>query len=384
MPLSRRTFLKTSGLAAGALSIGAIEHIRAHDLSAGNDRAGPPSGKPLRILILGGTGFIGPYQVRYAVERGHAVTVYNRGRHQADLPASVEHLSGDRAVGDYASLAGKTWDVVIDNSATNPKWVTESTAALKNSAQRYIYVSSTGVFYPYRKPPIDERTAPVLVDGPKGDESWSYAVAKARSEREAESAFPGRALIVRPTYIVGPGDTSDRFPYWPQRLARGGELFVPGKRDDAVQLIDVRDLTEWMIRMAEAGETGVYNAAGPGSVLRWDECIYGMHAAIASDVTWRWVEDYAFLTKYQLDEVVPWVMLSGENVGSASISSAKAIAKGLTYRALAVTTADTLSWWNSGVPATRKAKPKFLITPEKEVEMLGEWRRRQTSDVRRQ
>ncbi len=141
-----------------------------------------------------------------------------------------------------------------------------------------------------------------------------------------------------------------------------------------MQLIDVRDLTEWMIRMVEAGESGIYNAAGPGSVLRWDECIYGMHAAISSDVTWHWVEDYAFLTKYQLDEIVPWVMLSDNNVGSASISSAKAIAKGLTYRPLAVTTADTLAWWNSGaITATRKANPRFVLTSEKEKVLLNAW-----------
>ncbi|MEP6692831.1 MAG: NAD-dependent epimerase/dehydratase family protein [Gemmatimonadaceae bacterium] len=327
-------------------------------------------------MVLGGTGFIGPFQVRYAVERGHHVTVYNRGKHQADLPASVEHLAGDRAVGDYASLAGKTWDVVIDNSATNPKWVKESTAALKNSAQRYVYVSSTGVYYPYKTRPIDESSPAPTADPPKGDESADYGVAKARSEKEAQSAFPERALIIRPHYIVGPGDTSDRFPYWPQRLARGGEVFVPGKPDDLVQLIDVRDLTEWMIRMAEAGESGVYSAAGPRTPMRWDECLYGMHATLASDVTWRWATDYDFLAKQKIDEIVPWVLLTGDNYGMTYVSTAKAVAKGLTYRPLAVTTADTLAWWNSpAVSPQRREKARFVITASKEVELLAAMKR---------
>src|SRR5262245_43855861 len=172
----------------------------------------------LDILILGGTGFIGPYQVRYAVARGHRVTVFNRGRRQADLPPSVMHLEGDRN-GQLDSLRGKKWDAVIDNSATDPAWVKMSAELLKDAARYYLFVSSTGVFLPYLTRDIDESVEPRLTDNAQG-ETKTYGVQKALAEREARRIFgDDRAIIVRPHYIVGAGDTTDRFPYWPVRVA---------------------------------------------------------------------------------------------------------------------------------------------------------------------
>jgi 2'-hydroxyisoflavone reductase len=372
---TRRDFLSTAAAAVaastlGATSASALATVRTVDASPTRVP------KPLRILILGGTGFIGPHQVRYAVDRGHHVTVFNRGRRQTELPKSVEHLQGDRAVTQLDSLKTGRWDIVIDNSATNPKWVHESAQLLANRAGRYMYVSSTGVFLPYLQPQIDESVQPRLADDPP-TETKSYGVLKSLCEREAELAFPGRAYIVRPHYIVGPGDTTDRFPYWPQRLARGGEVLVPGRPSDLVQLIDVRDLTEWMIRLAEDGAPGRYNAAGPHSPLTMAECLYGAHAVMTSDVRWTWVDDYDFLAERKIEEVVPWVLLRGENLYMTSIDSSKAQAAGLTYRPLAVTVKDALDWWNSSaVPPERKAKPRFEFTPEREATILAEWHAR--------
>ena len=372
MPTSRRSFLKTSAIAGGALGLG----IRPASAAAGQPEArvtaGRPRSAPMRILVLGGTGFIGPHQVRYAVERGHHVTIFTRGRRQADLPASVEYLVGDRD-GQLGALEGKKWDAVIDNSATNPEWVRQSAQLLAGSAGRYMYVSSTGVFYPYLTTNIDESVQPALVDDPVTGETKSYGVQKSLSEREVQQAFGDRAIIIRPHFIVGPGDTTDRFPYWPVRIARGGEVLAPGRPTDPVQLIDVRDLTQWMVRMLEDGHTGVYNAAGPRGTLTMAEMLYGIRAVTTADVTWTWVDDYDFLEANKVGGAVPWILLRGKMLGMTTIRSDRAIAKGLTYRPLAETARDTLAGWPP-VPEPRRTSPRFVFTPEREAELLAAWK----------
>src|SRR5205814_7326484 len=181
-----------------------------------------------------------------------------------------------------------------------------------------------------------------------------------------------RALVVRPTYIVGPGDNTDRFPYWPVRLARGGELLAPGRRDDPVQFIDVRDLAEFMVRLLEDQQSGVYNAAGPKDCLTMPAFLEQAKGAIGSDAQLTWVDDYAFLAAHQIDEAIPWARLAGNDDGMMSIRNAKAVAAGLTFRPLATTVRDTLAWWPT-VPEARRANPHFAITPEKEAEALAAW-----------
>lgn len=354
---TRRDFLKSGAFAAGALAVG----TRVAAL-------GVP--KPLDILILGGTGFIGPYQVRYAVARGHRVTIFTRGRREADLPREVTHLRGDRN-GHLDALRGGRWDAVIDNSATDPAWVRQSAELLEESTGRYMYVSSTGVFLPYRTMNIDESVQPRLADDPPAERP-SYGVQKALSEREAQRAFGERAIIVRPHFIVGPGDTTDRFPYWPVRIARGGDVLAPGRQSDPVQFVDVRDLTEWMIRLLEDGRTGVFNAAGPRSTLTMAEFLYGIRAVTTADVRWTWVEDYDFLAQHKVTGAVPWIMLRGDMIGMTTISSQRAVAAGLTYRPLAETARDTLRWWET-VREPRRSSPRFVFTPAREAEILAAW-----------
>jgi len=367
---TRRDFLKTSTVLGGALLGRGIPALAQAAMRLGTARAR----SSLNLLVLGGTGFIGPHLVRHAVARGHRVTIFTRGRHQADLPNEVARLTGDRN-GHLEALVGMRFDAVVDDSATNPDWVRQSAQLLKNSTRSYLFTSSTGVYYPYLKRGLDESVSPHLdVSDPK-DGSETYGVSKARCEKEIQDAFGDRALVVRPTYIVGPGDTTDRFPYWPVRLARGGEVLAPGRHDDPVQIIDVRDLAEWMVRLLEEQRSGVYNAVGPKDTLTMPRFLEQAKVALNADVKFTWVDDYAFLAEHKIDEAIPWARLEGNDDGMMSISNRKAIAAGLMFRPLATTVRDTLAWWPT-VPQARRDKPHFAIAPEQEAEALAAWHAR--------
>ena len=364
---TRRDFLRTATTAlVGAGLLPAVAHAAA--AQPGRAR------RPLDLLVLGGTGFIGPHLVRHAVARGHRVTTFTRGRRTADLPPEVVRLTGDRN-GQLGALEGKRWDAVVDDSATNPDYVRQSTALLKGSVGRYLFTSSTGVYYPYLTRGVDE-SAPVKLaaEDPK-DGSAAYGVAKAQCERVTQEAFGDRAVVVRPIYIVGPGDTTDRFPYWPQRLARGGETLAPGRRDDQVQLIDVRDLAEFMVKLLEDERSGIYNVAGPAEPLTFGDFLTRAAAAVSSTSRFVWVDDYAFLEAQKISDAIPWVMLKGNDFGHMHVRNARARAAGLTFRPLEATVRDTLAWWPT-VPAARREKPRFSITPEQEAAALAAWRAR--------
>ena len=363
---SRRNFLKTT--AGGALVAGISPALARAAAVIG------PRVAPLDILVLGGTGFIGPHLVRHAVSRGHHITIFTRGRHDADLPDNVARLIGDRN-GQLDALKGKRWDAVIDDSATNPAWVTMSTELLKDATGAYLFTSSTGVYYPYLKRGLDE-SAPVRYDAddPK-DGSASFGVAKAQCERQTIKTFGDRAIVVRPTYIVGPGDTSDRFPYWPVRLARGGEVLAPGHRDDPVQFIDVRDLAEFMVRLLEDKRSGIYNVVGPRTPMTAPAFYEAARAALDAKATFVYVDDYDFLAEHKIDEAIPWAMLKGNDYGMMSVKNDRAIGAGLSFRPLATTVRDTLAWWPT-VPEARRTKPHFTIAPEGEAKALADWRAR--------
>lgn len=360
---SRRNFLKTTAALGGGLLIGSRDLL-------GQLEASQPKG--LDILVLGGTGFIGPHLVRHAVSRGHRVTIFTRGRRDGDLPASVIRLTGDRN-GQLAALEGKKWDAVIDDSATNPDWVKQSTELLKGNVGTYLFTSSTGVYYPYLKRGLTE-SDPIRyeLDDPK-DLSADFGVKKARCERQVLDAFGDKGTIIRPTYIVGPGDTTDRFPYWPVRFAKGGEILAPGKRDDPVQFIDVRDLAEFMVKVVESRKGGVFNASGPKEIMTAPQFYEIGRATLKPDAKLTFVDDYDFLDKHGINESVPWVMLKGNDYGHMSTRNDMAVAAGLTYRPIEQTLRDTLAWWPT-VPEARRAKPRFAITPEIEEKALADWR----------
>jgi 2'-hydroxyisoflavone reductase len=363
---SRRDFLKSAAgsvIVAGGLPALAESAIASRHVARAT--------KPLDIVVLGGTGFIGPHLVRHAVSRGHRLTIFTRGRRDAELPAAVARLQGDRN-GQLDALKGKRWDVVIDDSATNPDWVALSTELLKDSGV-YMFTSSTGVYYPYLSRGLDE-SAPVHTDvKDQKDGSETFGVAKALCEAQTMKVFGDRGIVIRPTYIVGPGDTSDRFPYWPVRLARGGELLAPGHADDPMQIIDVRDLAEFMVHIAENDRHGIFNVAGPKQPLLARSFYEQAAKALDAKVSYVYVDDYDFLVAHKIDEAIPWALLKGNDYGMMSVKNDKAIAAGLTFRPLATTLRDTLAWWPT-VPQARRDKPKFTITPEIEAQALADWK----------
>src|SRR6202521_1194178 len=281
MRMTRRDLVRLSGAALLALSAG-------EQLALAADTAKRP-GKPLRILILGGTGFTGPYQVRYALARGHKGTTFNRNKtHPGELPAGVEQLVGDRN-GKLDVLKNRQWDVVIDNPTTLPAWVRDAAQILKGNVERYVFISTISVFADTSKPGVDEGAPLAKYTGADpmketretvvASKFALYGPLKALSEQEAEKWFPKQTLVIRPGLIVGPRDETDRFSYWPVRLDRGGGVLAPGDPSDPVQVIDGRDLAEWTIRMVEQGEIGIYNATGPEKTLGIGQMLDGIKAA---------------------------------------------------------------------------------------------------------
>jgi nucleoside-diphosphate-sugar epimerase len=372
MATTRRTFIKLSAAASGAFGLG----IGSTRLFA------EKSVKPLRILILGGTGFTGPYQVRYALSRGHKVTTFNRGKtHPGELPKEVEQLIGDRN-GKLDALKNRQWDVVIDNPTTLPAWVRDVAQILKDNAERYVFISTISVYGEPKTGPDEnaptekyEGTDPYkeTIEAMKASGYKTYGPLKALSEREAEKWFPGKTLIIRPGLIVGPRDESDRFTYWPVRIDRAGDVLAPGNPNDPVQFIDARDLAEWTIRMAENRETGIYNATGPAKPFGIGGMLDGIKGALKSDAKFTWVRE-EFLTE---QKVQPWSDMpvwTGKDDAVARTNISRALSKGLTFRPLDVTARDTLAWFKS-LPQGRQSHPKAGLSPEREAEVLADWRK---------
>src|SRR5213594_3234984 len=331
--MNRRRFLKMCTASAVAL--------RATSRSLFAEQ----SVKPFRILILGGTGFTGPYQVRYALSRGHKVTTFNRGKtHKNELPEGVEQLIGDRN-GQLDALKNRRWDVVIDNPTTLPAWVRDAAQILKDNVERYVFISTISV-YGEVKQGVDESAPVAKYEGPdpyketleamKAGGFKTYGPLKALSEKETEKWFPGKALIIRPGLIVGPHDETDRFTYWPVRIDRGGEVLAPGNPNDPVQFIDARDLAEWTIRMVENSETGIHNATGPAKPLGIGGMLDGIKGALKSNAKFMWVTE-DFLTQ---QKVQPWSDMpvwTGRESGLSRARIDRALAKGLTFRPLGET-----------------------------------------------
>ncbi len=371
MKSTRRTFIKASAATGAAFAFG----LQSRRLSAAST-----SVKPLRILILGGTGFTGPFQVEYALSRGHKVTVFNRGKtHPGELPEGVEQLIGDRN-GKLDALKGRQWDVVIDIPTSLPVWVRDAAAVLKGNVDRYVFISTVSV-YADTTHGYDETGPTAKYEGPdpyketieamKASGFKTYGPLKALSEQEAEKAFPGKALIVRPGLIVGPRDETDRFTYWPVRIDRGGEVLAPGDPSDPVQIIDGRDLAEWVIRMVEKGESGTYNAVGPDKPLTIGTMLEGIRVALNSKATFTWASAN-FLEKQKVEAWSDMPVWTGSESGMARTSNKHALEKGLTFRPLADTARDTLAWFKKQ-PPERQTKLRSGLTPEREKEVLEAW-----------
>jgi 2'-hydroxyisoflavone reductase len=372
---SRRDFVKAASL--GVAGIAAAPHS-----SAAAETAGAPA-RPLRILILGGTGFTGPHQVRYALARGHKLTLFNRGRQPKAWPGEVEELLGDRNTGDLKALEGREWDVCIDNPTTLPFWVRDAGKVLRGKVRQYVFISTVSVYAANDKP--DDETAALLrYEGadPMAETIETlrakpplYGPLKATSEAEAVRQFGASTTIIRPGLIAGPGDETDRFTYWPVRMARGGEVLATGDGSDPVQFVDARDLAEWTVRMAETRTTGVFNATGPAHELVMRDMLAGIAAATRADARYTWVPA-DFLEAQQVSawtDLPVWVPSQGDSGGFARRKIDRAVRAGLTFRPLATTAVDTLAWFRQQ-PEARQAKPKTGLTPVREAEVLSAWK----------
>jgi 2'-hydroxyisoflavone reductase len=353
--------------------------------SAASDAfAAPP--KPLRILILGGTGFIGPHEVRYALARGHKVTLFNRGHEPDAWAGQVEELIGDRNTGDLKALEGREWDVCIDNPTTLPFWVRDAGNVLAGKVGQYVFISTVSVYAANDKP-ADE-TAPLLAYAgadPMAETQATLAASdrrlygplKAVSEAEAKRQFGAATTIIRPGLIAGPGDDTDRFTYWPVRLARGGEVMAPGDGDDPVQFIDARDLAEWTIRAAEQRTFGVFNATGPAHTLRMSEMLAGVAAGVGAEAKLTWVSD-SFLNANNVSawtDMPVWVPRQGGEAGFVRRDIRRALAAGLIFRPVGVTAKDTLDWFRTQ-PDARQAKLRAGLAPDREARLLAQWKAR--------
>jgi 2'-hydroxyisoflavone reductase len=316
----------------------------------------------LRLLVFGGTGFLGRHVVEAALERGHELTLFNRGLTNPGLFPDVERILGDRG-GDLAALREGRWDAAIDVPARVPRHVGRSTEALA-AVDHYTFVSSISVYRDFSGLGIDE-SAPLREYEPTmgDDDMETYGPRKAECERIVRAAFPGRALIVRPGLIVGPHDPTDRFTYWPVRLARGGEILAPGPPERIVQFVDVRDLAPWIVRLVEKRRTGVFNATNDGVAM--GELLAGARVT--------WVSD-EFLVEQSVGEwmELPLWIADPEWVGMHHVDVSRAVAAELTFRPPAETVHDTAAW----AEERGEHEPEAGLAPARERELLEAWRAR--------
>jgi len=336
-----------------------------------------PATKPLKILVLGGTSFLGPHFVRAAMAKGHELTLFNRGKTRPKLFAELEQLRGDRDKGELAPLKGRKWDAVLDTSGYVPGHVSAAAEMLRDNVGHYQFISTISVYGSFDKRPQNvSEEAPVTTVSDEVNagiktirESFRhYGAMKARCEAAAEAAMPGRVSNIRPGLIVGPLDPSDRFTWWPVRIARGGEVMAPGDRDGHSQFIDARDLASWMLQCIEANVTGVYNAVGFAGRTSMAEVLGACKCATSKDVTLTWASE-EFLRENRVrpySQMPLWIPREGRRM----VQNAKAMAKGLNFRPIAETIRDTLQWAETerGDKAYRTG-----LRPEHEKELLAKW-----------
>ena len=367
---SRRSFLGSLAAAGAA----------APWLTAASELPPCAPSRAKKILVLGGTAFLGPHFVRLAQAAGHTVTLFNRGKTNPELFKDLEQLRGDREKGELDALKGRTFDAIVDTSGYVPAHVEATAKLFADTAAHYQFVSTISVYGAFGDRPdtIDEATEVATV----GDEDVAkvstirqsmsfYGPLKARCEAAAATAMPGRVCTIRPGLIVGPGDTSDRFTWWPVRIDRGGDVLAPGDRDGHVQFLDVRDLAAWMLHCLEQNVTGVHNATGFAGRTSMQEVLGACKCATSTPVELVWVsEEFLAAEKVQPYMQMPlWIPRDGRSV----VDCKKAIAAGLRFRPIADTVRDTLQW----AKTERGDKPfgRTGLAAERERELIAKWRK---------
>jgi 2'-hydroxyisoflavone reductase len=328
----------------------------------------------MRLLILGGTVFLGRHLVEAAVARGDEVTIFNRGRHNPDLFPGVEKLRGDRD-GDLAPLSGRYWDAVIDTSGHLPRTVRAAAERLSRAVEHYTFISTLAVYADFPKVPGLDESAPLgALSDPTVARVTPETVGplKALCERALEPAMRGRALVVRAGLLAGPYDPTDRFSWWPRRVAQGGEALAPGGPDLRVQVIDARDLAEWILADVESRRTGVYNATGPAEPLTMQQLLETCRTVTDSDASFAWVDGQFLLSAGVKPRMELPLWMPGAP-GAATVDCRRAIAAGLSFRPLAETVRDTLAWDESRPASVPR---RAGIAPDREAQVLTAWRER--------
>jgi len=410
MPYSRREFI------AAASSTFAASFLP-HTLQAAN--AIENARKSLRILILGGTGFLGPACTEAALARGHSITPLNSGRTEqrrreagrpSVVPTAVEQLYGNRDPNKTADdrrtegkpeapkdpkspkglsqLEGKTWDAVIDTSGFFPRMVQASAELLRPHVKQYIFISSISVYKNTIRPNFDETAPLTTLEDPAtedmGKDFANYGGGKALCEKAAEAAMPGRVTNIRPGFIVGPRDTSGRFIYWPVRASLGNTMIVPGAPADPIQLIDVRDLADWIVHCLESKVVGAYNATGPDKELTMKGMMEGVRKGVGSEVSCVWVQNDFLKSNGVKEEQFPlYAPPAGETAGFHRCNISRALSHGLKFRPISETARATLDWYQS-LPAEIQARvaPQFTKRSDEELwleaekRVLAAWQKR--------
>jgi len=363
MKSNRREFIKAGAIGAAVAATGLP--LASH---AGEKTPTPTT--PLNILILGGTGFIGPHMVREALRRGHSVTLFNRGRTNNTLFPDLETIKGDRDNG-LDGLKDRRWDAVIDNSGYVPRHVQDSARLLAPNVDRYVFISTVSVYADFTVPNNEDSPLATITDETTEEVTdETYGALKALCEQRAAAEIDaGKLAVLRPTYICGPGDHTDRFSYWPIRTREGGEMIWPGIPDDLVQIVDVRDLALFTIDCIDREIDGIYNTinANPcnmGSVLE------DSRAVTAAQVDPIWIGS-DFLDSNGLKGGSDFPVWHG--AGELEFSPERAIRAGMQSRPVRETARDLLTWWDT-LPEERTAKLRAGVSAEKEAEVIAAWK----------
>lgn len=323
----------------------------------------------MKILVLGGTKFLGRTFVETALSKGHEITLFNRGKTNPDIFPEAEHLIGNRD-SDLKPLRGRRWDAVVDTCGYVPRIVRKSAELLADSVGHYTFISSLNAYSDFSKPGVDENYPLATIDDETVEEvtGETYGPLKVLCEKAAERAMPGKVLTLRCGLIVGKYDPSDRFTYWPVRINQGGEVLAPSPPEQQTQFIDARDISDFILIMAERKQTGIFNTVGPNYILTMQQLLDKCNKITGNKSNFTWVSE-EFLTE---NETFPPVWLPKKWVGLSQVSNQKAISDGLTFISFAETIKDTLSWH-----ATRPKdyKLKTGLTTEREKELLETWRK---------
>lgn len=375
MSNNRRDFIKGSLLGGAALASAGLTQSAV----AAEDKIGQ---KPLDILVLGGTGFIGPHMVREALRRGHSVTLFNRGRTNNELFPDLETIKGDRG-GDLSVLAGRKWDAVIDNSGYVPRHVENSARTLAPNIGQYLYISTISVYDSFATANDENSKLATIADESTEEVTGeTYGPLKALCEQRARAEIGAERLtVLRPTYICGPGDHTDRFSYWPVRISQGGEMLLPGGPEYPLQIIDVRDLANFTVDCLDRQIFDTFNTVTPVDSYSMGELLEDSQSVTSSQIEPVWVDE-DFVNEAQEQGQSPrrgmfpiWHGLQGDSAKVSSIAGSKAVAAGLHNRPVRETVRDLLSWWHT-LPEDRTSAMRAGMSAEREAELIAAWKSR--------